>query len=186
MKYWTVQTKNVLEILRKEGVYQPDFAKSRYLQRQAQLNVLYQLILESFNVLNGCNLPGLVFAFARTDGQQIYCIETIKEFQDFITSKKAVLNSLWNQLGAEDAAILELDVAADFNPVFIDLNDFQFLMPPVMPLPPYTPESVSRIINDIQHGVITRSEFPSDVIQAHLPNIEIKNVTGCYPLFSLD
>lgn len=96
------------------------------------------------------------------------------------------MNSLWNQLGAEDAVILELDVPADFNPVFIDLNDFQFLMPPVMPLPPYTPESVSRIINDIQHGVITRSEFPSDVIQAHLPNIEIKNVTGCYPLFSLD
>ena len=31
MKFWTVQTKDVIEIIQEKGVYQPDFNNSRYL-----------------------------------------------------------------------------------------------------------------------------------------------------------
>ena len=36
------------------------------------------------------------------------------------------------------------------NPLLIDLNDFQFLMPPIQYFPPYTEKSVDRICTDLE------------------------------------
>ena len=51
---------------------------------------------------------------------------------------------------------------------------------------PYTQKSIDRILGDIKQGQITVSEFPSNVIQVHLPYIEKKNVINIYPVFDLD
>ena len=82
--------------------------------------------------------------------------------------------------------VLELEYEENFNPIFIDINDFQLLMPPRMILPPYTGESFGRILNDISLGRVSSSEFPSYLFQAHLPDIKKENIINVYPVFSLD
>lgn len=186
MKFWTIQNKGVIEIIQKEEIYQPDFGRSRYLRLNKNLNDLYRVILQSFNRINEKELPGIVYAFAKSDSNRIYSIETIEEFEEFIKNKQAVIDGFWKQLDKDNSVIIELDYEKNFNPIFIDINDFQFLMPPIMLLPPYTEESISRILNDINQGQITVSEFQSNVIQAHLPYIEKRNVVNTYPVFSLN
>lgn len=185
MKYWTIQTNSVFDDIQSKGYYQPDFSKSRYLNLNNELNALYNVILESFNSINHINLPGIVFAFVKSDGNRISSFSSYEEFKTFMTSKKAVIDSLWKHLKT-DAVIAELDYEDDFNPIFIDINDFQFLMPPIMLMPPYTEESLDRILRDISLGQISHSEFPSYIIQAHLPYIRAKNLTNVYPFFDLE
>lgn len=180
MKFWTIQTKDVIQRIQEQGVYQPDFGRSRYLQINEKLGDLYHVILQSFNEINRENLPGIVYAFARSDDHSIYCINDIEEFEGFIKSKKAVLEGFWRKIDKENSLIMELDYEENFNPIFIDMNDFQFLMPPIMLMYPYTEESIIRIQRDIRLGRITPSEFPSYVIQAHLPYIEKRNITNMY------
>lgn len=186
MKFWTIQTKDVIESIQEKGVYQPDFNSSRYLHTNQNLSTLYSVILQSFNQINKKDLPGVIYAFAKSDNHRIYSINTIEEFEEFIKSKQSVIGGFWKQLDKENSVILELSYEDNFNPIFIDINDFQFLMPPVMLLPPYTQESINRILRDITQGQITLSEFPSNVIQAHLPYIEKRNIINIYPVFEIN
>lgn len=186
MKFWTIQTKDVIESIQENEIYQPDFNSSRYLHINKKLSDLYSVILKSFNQINKKELPGIIFAFAKSDNNRIYSINTIDEFEEFIKSKQAVIGGFWEQLDKEKSMVIELNYENNFNPLFIDINDFQFLMPPIMLVPPYTQESINRILRDIMQGQITVSEFPSNVIQAHLPYIEKRNVVNIYPVFELD
>ena len=186
MKFWTIQTKRVIEIIEEEGIYQPDFNCSRYLEINAKLVDLYSIILQSFNQINEMNLSGIVYAFAKLEEDRICSINSIEEFMKFIKSKRSVINGFWKQLDKDNSVIMELDYEGGFNPIFIDINDFQFLMPPIMMLYPYTPDSIKRILTDIRMGQITTSELQSNVIQAHLPYIEKKNMVNVYPLFDLE
>ena len=173
-------------MIQEDGIYQPDFSKSRYLYINKELGALYSIILQSFNRINRTALPGVVYSFAKVDYNRIYSIETFEEFEAFIKSKKMVIDSLWGVMDNGDSVIIELEYENNFNPIFIDVNDFQFLMPPVMVLPPYSEKSIDRILTDIQLGQIRASELQSNVIQAHLPYIEKKNVVGTYPVFHLN
>jgi len=186
MKFWTIQTKEVLEIIQRDGIYQPDFRKSRYLNENEALSDLYYFILQSFNYPNQKNLQGLIFSFARSDDRAIYPIGTIEEFYSFIQSKKAAIGSFLKNINKNNSVIMELNYTESFNPIFIDMNDFQFLMPPIMLLPPYTKESLLRIQQNIINGQITVSEFPSNVIQAHLPYIKKENIVNAYQMFDVE
>lgn len=88
--------------------------------------------------------------------------------------------------GKQNSVVVELEYPAPFNPLFIDINDFQFLMPPIMVIPPYTAQSARQIAADLQRDEISRSEFPGGVIQAHLPCIRQENVCNLYRLFELE
>ncbi len=185
MKFWTIQTSNVTEIIQKNGIYQPDFKDSRYLKQNKKLKELYYFILKSFNQINKNNLPGIVFAFAQNDGKKEYPIEDIKHFETFIRNKKDVVGYMWKSFDKDNSIIMELYYEEPFNPIYIDYNDFQFLMPPKMIVPPYTKKSFDRIHNAIQTGQLTISVFPSGIIQAHLPYIEKKNIVNTYSMFDL-
>lgn len=186
MKFWTIQTKDVIESIQKNGVYQPDFNSSRYLRTNNKLSDLYSVILQSFNQINKKELPGIIYAFAKSDDSRIYPINTIEDFEAFIKDKQSVIGEFWSELDINNSVVIELDYKDNFNPIFIDINDFQFLMPPIMLLPPYTPNSINRILRNITQGQITASEFPSNVIQAHLPYIEKRNIVNIYPVFELN
>ena len=186
MKFWTIQTKNVIDIIQEEGIYQPNFDYSRYLNTNKNLKNLYSIILQSFNQINKTDLSGIVFAFAKSDGNKIHSIKTIEEFEKFIKNKQEVINGFWNELDQDNFVIIELDYDTGFNPIFIDINDFQFLMPPIRLIYPYTQESINKILTDIKMGQITTSEFPSNVIQVHLPYIKKENVVNIFPLFDLE
>lgn len=82
--------------------------------------------------------------------------------------------------------IIELNYEDNFNPIFVDINDFQFLMLLIVFSFPYTLESINRILEDITQGQIRFFEFSSNVIQAHSPYIEKRNVINIYPMFELN
>ncbi len=186
MKFWTIQDKSVIETALSEGLFQPEFSKSRYLNISEDLADLYDFVLRSFNKINDTNLPGLIYAFARSEGKYILQLENFDEFYAFINEKKAALEGFWNKLDKENVVIAELEYDETFNPVFVDINDFQFLMPPIMALPPYTQESFEMIIKSISIGQAIPSPFPSHVMQAHLPNIKKENIINIYPIFDFN
>lgn len=72
-----------------------------------------------------------------------------------------------------------------FNPLLLDINDFQILMPPLAALPPYTEDDFSRIIDSISQGVIPKAILPSHVYQAHLPYLKPENVLSVYDNFAI-
>ena len=73
-----------------------------------------------------------------------------------------------------------MEYSHKFNPIFLDYNDFQFLMPPILLSPPFAEHDKGRICNAIKRGVFSRSSFSSGVIQAHLPHISSKNIVNKY------
>ena len=186
MKVWTVQNKDVINKVKSEGIYQPDFSKSNYLQLNPNLGGLYKMILESFNKINSMNLPGVIYAFMRSDDEQIYEIKDYEEFYSFVQNKRMVIDSLWQEFMKKDSLIMELNYEDNFNPIFVDINDFQFLMPPIIYLDPYREEDVERICVNICSGKITQSVFPSYVIQVHLPYIKTENILNTYSMFDFD
>lgn len=186
MKFWTVQKKEIINLVNKNGIFYSDFTKSNYLKLNPNLKDLYGLVLKSFNKINDLNLRGIIFAFSQSDSQAVYEIENFKSFYSFIQNKKAVIESLWNELKSKEAVILELNYKKDFNPIFLDINDFQFLMPPIVFPYPFTEQDIERICWSIENGRITRSVFPSNVIQAHLPYIKSENIVNTYSMFDFE
>lgn len=187
MKLWTIQRKSIAEYVKTGNIFAPDFGKSRYLNMNPDLQTLYNFILKAFEK-NNDQLPpirGLAFTFLRSDGRSVQEIKSYEEFQAFMRNRKMVLQGFWNQLDLEEFVVMELDFKGYVNPLLIDLNDFQFLMPPIQFLPPYTEKSVERICADLLSGRISQSEFPSYVIQAHIPYIAPEDLVNVYPLFEL-
>lgn len=186
MKFWTVQKKEMINLAKENGIFQPDFNKSDYVKLISDLKGLYNLILDSFNRINNTSLSGLVFAFSQSDGSSIYEIEDFDSFYSLIQDKKAVINSLWNELKNKDVVITELNYNENFNPIFLDINDFQFMMPPIVFSCPYTKQDIERICWGICNGEITKSVFPSNVIQTHLPYIKSENIVNIYSMFDFE
>lgn len=182
MRFWTVQQASILETLQTEGIYQPDFSKSRYLETNPSLASLYRFLLDSFYKVNGQKLPGLIFAFGKCDGEVITDYMGIGDFYKYIGERKGAINSLWEHF-PPNSMVLELEYYEDFNPLWVDINDFQYLMPPVLTLPPYTQDSEQRILEDISTGEPRLSEFASGIMQCHLPYIKKKNLVAAYPFY---
>ena len=126
MKYWTVQSQEVLEIIEKEGAYYPVFAKSQY---NKQYKELYNFMLKSFNNINNTNCDGLIYAFCISVKDMIYPIANIEEFRYFININKDKINFLWDTFKKNNCKILELDVNFEFNDLALSFNDFQYIMP---------------------------------------------------------
>lgn len=112
MKFWTIQSENVDNIINEKGYYEADISKSWYLAQECgswrkdivdsldlaelkqkiafdddhDLRDLYTLILKSFNKTNKTDLKGLVFAFAlfNPNTQQLIEIQTIDELYYYL------------------------------------------------------------------------------------------------------
>ena len=59
-------------------------------------------------------------------------------------------------------------------------------MPPIFFSYPFTEQDIERICWSIENGIITRSVFPSNVIQAHLPYIKAENIVNIYSMFDFE
>ncbi|MDE6779928.1 MAG: hypothetical protein K2J40_00505 [Ruminococcus sp.] len=186
MKVWTVQNKVVFDEINTSGAYWPNFLKSEYIRTNPKLVDLYSVLIMNYNSINNSALLGVVFGFLGINDTQIFEFPTFENFYQYIRTKSNVIESLWNQLlKREDMFIMELDYKEDFNPLFIDINDFQFLMPPIMILPPYVESDVARISRNLANGTCSVSPLPSGIIQAHLPYIKRENITNIYKPFLL-
>ncbi|MDU3176672.1 hypothetical protein [Anaerococcus sp.] len=185
IKLWTVQDKKVLDTIQRDGVYYPDFNKSYYKELIPELDQLYAFMLLCYNVNNDTRYSGLAYTFLGVDGEYIASFPNYDYFKEYIQSKEGVIKSLWNKLSREDSVILELNYEDDFNPILMDINDFQYLMPPQSVMPPFNEESLGIIAINAAHGSFGRSALPSGLIQAHVGEIRKENIVGVYPMFEL-
>ncbi len=187
IRFWTVQKLDVVTALLQYGLYQPAFAYSDYIEENGELSDLYDFILNSYNQVNGTDCPGLVYTFLEGDEQgMVYDFKDYNSFRQFIMTHSFAIKSLWNHLAAKNTVILCVEKEiADENLLLIDINDFQYLMPPVIQSPPYSEEYYDFLVSNLAQGNRVRSIFPSNVLQAHIPNIKAKEVIGIYPMFDL-
>lgn len=185
MRLWTVQDKTVLETLRNDKIYFPNFDKSEYLKQIPAMAGLYNVFLNIFCTLNNTHLNGLVFCFAQMDSNGE--VVGIDDFYSFVQKNKRSIKSLWKQFDIKYNIILELEVNEEFlNPMNIDINDFQFLMPPIEPDNIYYhEEDVGNILNEVARGVTRVGKLPSGVIQSHLPYIKPGYVVNTFSMFGL-
>ncbi len=90
--YWTIQHKDVIEVLNKQGTYYPDFEKSPQVHRDT-----YDKLLGVYNELNNTTYKGLIFCIAkdgRTDKSLTFRDET--DFIEYMKARPKILNSLNN------------------------------------------------------------------------------------------
>lgn len=81
MRFWTVQSQEVLQIIEKEDIYYPKFTMSQYYKQYYEL---YDFMLKSFNRVNNFNCEGLIYAFCISIEGVIYPIANIDGFRNFI------------------------------------------------------------------------------------------------------
>lgn len=185
MKVWTVQSKAVIDEIFRIGLYLPDFKKSKYLAENPKLDDLYKWMLDSFNANNSCKFSGLIFAFMSYSDNGISELQNFAEFKNLITNRKCAIDSLWKNYLNGNYAILELEYRENFNVIPIDINDFQFLMPPIMILEPYRDEHVQLFVENISKGVMVLSPLYSEIVQVHFPYIKRENVIDIHPMFEI-
>lgn len=186
VRFWTVQKLDVITALLQYGTYQPSFEYSDYAAIIPGLPELYDFLLNSYNHVNGTDLPGLVFAFLEQGEEGIYDFPNYATFVRFIRSHRHALKSMWEHLASLNTVVLCVEKELDFNAMCLDLNDFQYLMPPVRPMPPF-PDDYERIVKSaLWNGQMIHPIFPSNVLQAHLPDIRQTEVIGIFPMFGLD
>lgn len=187
MKYWTVQSQKVLEIIEKEGVYHPKFAMSQYYK---QYDELYNFMLRSFNSINNLNCEGLIYSFCISNKNMIYPIANIDGFRYFINMNKDKIIYLWDNFIKNDCKILELEMDLTFNDLSLAFNDFQYIMPgPVNELlfnPVEYQINCKSILSNIEKGIIMSSGKDYDLIQSHLPYIDKLDIKNVYEIFDLD
>lgn len=187
MKFWTIQSPEVLEIIKSEDAYHPKFAMSQYYK---QYSGLYNFMLKSFNNINNLNCEGLIYAFCISNEDKIYPIANIDDFRYFINFNKDKVVYSWDTFMKKDCKILELEIDLTFNDLALPFNDFQYIMPsPVNKLLFDSDEyhnNCELILSNIKKGTIMSSGKDYDLIQSHLPYIVKPDIKNIYEIFSLD
>ena len=131
MIIWTLQKAAILNHIQQSGFYQPDFSMSPFLWDKPELAKPYARVLQAFNRHNQTSLPGLIFGFTASDNRCIYDLPTAEDFCRHMAPRMDAIRSLWRNLTErQNCVLMQLEYPDNINPVFIDINDFQFLMPP--------------------------------------------------------
>lgn len=92
MVYWTIQHKDVIDIINEQGVYYPDFEKSPQVHC-----AIYEKLLRIFNEINKTTYKGLIFCIAkdvRTDKSLTFFDDA--EFFQYMRVRRNVLSALHN------------------------------------------------------------------------------------------
>lgn len=187
MRFWTVQSQEVLQIIEKEDIYYPKFTMSQYYKLYYEL---YDFMLKSFNRVNNFNCEGLIYAFCISIEGVIYPIANIDGFRNFINMNKDKIVYLWDNFIKNDYKILELEMDLEFNDLALSFNDFQYIMP--SPINKLLFDSVEYqtncelILSNIEKGIIMSSGKNYDLIQSHLPCIKKSDIKNTYEIFTLD
>ena len=189
MKFWTIQSPEVLDIIEKEEVYHPQFSKSQYYKKYSEL---YDFMLQSFNNINKFDCKGLIFAFCISVKDTIYPISNIEGFRYFININKDKSVYLWDEFLKNNCIILDLEIELgnEFNDLALSFNDFQYIMPSPVNETLFDPyiykRNCDKIRSNIEKGIIMSSGEDYDLIQSHLPYIKKSDIKNVYKIFELD
>lgn len=200
MIIWTVQQAEVVENAIQNGCYIPNIYKSEFLksvnqqvedgkERVAELVNLYKFISSVYwerNPIKGIkpgNSTGICFGFAGDSGKELFSWDTFDEFGKFILSHMSVIDSLWHEmLFNPKNVVLKIEVNCD--PCPIDINDWQYLMPPFIDF-----SSLGMSREDIVKYLLVpnsyhRSPQRSGVVQLHFPAIIPSQIRGIGSVFN--
>ena len=178
--FWTIQKPEVINIVMREGTFLADFSKSAYLETIPDWDLLYEWLLKAYNIINKTDFNGLVFGFMRMVDEQVKDIEDLEEFLETVYDGKDALRSMWNYFKMKNCKIVHLETERKYNPMGIDLNNFQVLMPPMLILPPFTEDYVSWMMKTFFSGVAPHSIFPGNIMQVHIPQINREDIVQVY------
>jgi Fe-S-cluster containining protein len=182
MKFWTIQSNAVVNIIENDGIYKPDFAKSKYVLKNNNLKDLYYFLLNSFNKINKVEANGVVFGFAKVQNNSMVDIVDFNEFVRFMKSKRDVINTLdCFRDNVDNYKVLELQYKNNTNLLPLDYNDWQIIMPPYN----CYVDDVKDIKNCLKNGVFHSSSFPSGIIQVHVSQVTKCDILNIYDLFKL-
>ena len=166
-KFWTIQKREIIKTIEETGMYVPKRQFSEYVQDNEEMMELYDFITDSFNRLNDIELEGVLFAFARGTEKGVSFFQDYEEFVAYMRERKEAIKGLWKRFLSDDYVVIEVDFPRIYNPMFVDINDFQFIMPPFMLVPPYTEQDFLQIVQALEQGKFYPSVFPSDQITDH-------------------
>ena len=186
IKFWTVQKKSVMDEVEEKGIFYPDFSKSTFVSENKGLADLYQFLLTNYNRVNACDYNGLIFSFMRMHGDEVTFFNNYDSFKAGIIENREKIESMWKKFIEMDAVVVEIEMETHFNPFLIDINNWQFLMPPVIALPPYQSGDFNTIVDWLRNGTFGRGYYDPTLMQAHIPYIKKDDVVAVYPMFSLD
>lgn len=165
---WTIQKKQVLDKINKDGCYYPDFnCKSNY-------NSAYGMILDSYNNINNSSYKGLIFCFAKRGFNQYF--NDIQELYSYFLNNPAITAAFnfWDN----NYVILKLHYSEKFNMIPIDFNDFIYTMPPI-----YNEQIFECICSSIKKGIYPGTVVLPSFTQVHAPYIKQENIINIYGNF---
>lgn len=198
MVYWTIQHKDVIDVLNKQGAYYPDFEKSPQVHRET-----YDRLLSVFNEFNKTEYKGLIFCIAkdgRTDKSLAFHDEA--DFAEYMKARPGVLRALNN--GAypllDDNHLLCRIETDKFDQQWLCIVDFwNFVMmdgtcqSQYEMCRPRVPSLENISYNDfvelawkmMRECKMFRPLMSSTIFQANIPYIERDMLKGTYSLSSL-
>lgn len=185
VKMWTIQKKSIIDEVMKTGIYEPDFKKSDYVAENEELEKLYSFLLACYNGVNGTDCNGLIFTFMKMIDDTVHFFKDYDDFKGFICQNSGMIQSYWEKEAQKDNVIVELEIESNLNPLLIDINNWQLLMPPIMVLPPYTEDDVEMITDWLRNGTFGRGYYNPAIMQAHIPCIKKENIIGIYDMFNI-
>lgn len=165
--FWTVQSKEVVDIINSKGEYYPDFTNRSHGKD-------YHIILESFNSVNKTDYKGLVFGFAKQKRKGVF--ESIDELYEYLSQNPSVTDAFgfWDK----EHVILQLEIRKNFNQIPIDFNDFNQITFPIWGI-----EVNKNILNLVKQGRYNDKCILPSFTQVHFPYIKKENIINVYGNF---
>ncbi|MGM8288614.1 hypothetical protein [Clostridium perfringens] len=178
MYFWTVQHKNVVNILLKETIYNPDFRYTKNSAAGLDIRAVYPKFLNCFNFLNHSTLPGIIFGFELSDTSEV------TDLYKYLISNPHISASLnfWN----EDYCILKLQLNDNINLLPIDFYDFIKLAIWItqdinsISLLELNSNEINRISYNLSKGIVDPKL--KSFTQIHYSHININDIVGVYPM----
>lgn len=112
---------------------------------------------------------------------QVFKEMNFEEFRDFLAKHLFAIDSLWQGL-AKDSVILKVAMPpGDY--CAIDVNSWQFLMPPVIIMPPFSKDDPRLLREDmLRKNVIIGGPLASEIYQVTLPYISEEDLVETHDM----
>lgn len=180
MYFWTVQHKDVIDILLKDNIYYPDFKHTMNSSAGSDMRILYSRFLDCYNTANNSSFKGILFGFNLDN------LTEVTDLYQYLVSNPNVSKAFnfWNK----DYCILKIKIADNTNLLPIDFNDFIKLdiwltkdtfRISFLNLNKY---EIERIVSNLSQGIVAPS-FKS-FTQIHYSHINTNDIIGIYPMIN--
>ncbi|EDT15838.1 hypothetical protein QYZ59_15520 [Clostridium perfringens] len=181
MHFWTVQHKDVVNILLKEKIYNPDFNYTKNSAAGSDIRVVYPKFLNCFNFINHSTLPGIIFGFKLSDNCEV------TDLYNYLINNLHI--STAHNFCNEDYCILKLQLNDNINLLPIDFYDFTKLAIWVtqnnsnsISLLELDSNEFNRILDNLSKGIVAPKH--RSFTQIHYSHININDIVGVYPMIN--